>query len=169
MYGNLTVCLEHTSPIAIFYNTIDCKHSLQLKMQYLTVYDSINLFKLPMEKHILLIDDDPDELDIFMSALRDGGLDFKYNAVTNAGEAIRFLQRFVPDYIVLDYKMPKINGLECLVEIKNMQHISHIPVIMYSSLLDESIIETAMIIGAAGCIKKPFDMRALPSLLKPFL
>ncbi|MES2328843.1 MAG: response regulator [Bacteroidota bacterium] len=122
-----------------------------------------------MEKHILLIDDDPDELEIFIDALRAKGLELKCSAVYSAKEAFEFLNLMVPDYIVLDYQMPKINGLECLVDIKAAKQLAHIPVIMYSSTMEEDDIETAMILGAKGCIKKPFDMRTLASLLKPFL
>ncbi|MDB5211101.1 MAG: response regulator receiver protein [Sediminibacterium sp.] len=122
-----------------------------------------------MEKHILLIDDDPDELEIFVDALRTKGLEVKCSAALNAKEAFKFLERMVPDYILLDYKMPKINGLECLVDIKATKQLAHIPVIMYSSTMDEDDIETAMILGAKGFIKKPFDMRTLAILLKPFL
>ena len=121
-----------------------------------------------MEKHLLLIDDDPDELSMMMEALRDAGLHFKYNAA-QALEALQILQRLAPDYILLDYNMPKMNGLECLAEIKRLKSIAHVPVIMYSTSMDEGQIETAMILGASGHIKKPYDMRMLPSLLKPFL
>lgn len=122
-----------------------------------------------MKKHILLIDDDPDEIDIFIDAFREAGQDYKYDTVLNATEALKFLQKTTPDYIILDYKMPKINGLECLVEIKKMPALSNVPVVMYSSSLDEDIIETAKVLGVAGCVAKPFDMRMLPTLMKPYL
>lgn len=121
-----------------------------------------------MKKHLLLIDDDPDELDILMEALRDAGLNFKYNAL-QALEALNILQQQQPDYILLDYDMPKMNGLECLAAIRQMQQLAHVPVIMYSSSMDEEMLETAMMLGASGHIRKPFDMRTLPSLLNPFL
>ncbi|MES2372907.1 MAG: response regulator [Bacteroidota bacterium] len=122
-----------------------------------------------MEKHILLIDDDPDEIDIFLDALRSKGMDVKCSTVNSAEEAMKFLQRIMPDYIVLDYKMPKTDGIECLANIKALPHLSHIPVIMYSSTMNDEDIKTAMIVGAAGHIKKPFDMRTLALLLQPFL
>jgi CheY-like chemotaxis protein len=121
-----------------------------------------------MEKNLLLIDDDPDELAILMDVLQDSGLNFKYN-VAQAPEALKILQRLAPDYILLDYNMPKMNGLECLAEIKQIKQIAHVPVIMYSGAMDDEQVETAMALGAAGHIKKPYDMRMLPSLLNPFL
>lgn len=122
-----------------------------------------------MEKHLLLIDDDPDEFDIFMDALRAAGLNFRYSSALRVKEALEMLQRLIPDYIVLDYNMPKINGLECLAEIKSMQQLKHVPVVMYSASMDEEQVKMAMRLGAAGCIKKPYDMRMLASLLQPFL
>lgn len=121
-----------------------------------------------MEKHILLIDDDPDEIDIFIDALSDTGWAIRYSSASTAPGALKLLQRLVPDYIILDYNMPKINGLECLAQIKAMQHVLHVPVIMYSSAMDEDEVSTAKILGAVGYIKKPYDMRTLPSLLKPY-
>jgi CheY-like chemotaxis protein len=121
-----------------------------------------------MKKHILLIDDDPDEIDIFISAFRDAGCDYKYDSVPSATEGLKFLRETTPDCIVLDYKMPKVNGLECLVEIKKMPSLDGVPVILYSSSLDEDIIETAEILGVSGCVVKPFDMRTLPDAIKPY-
>lgn len=121
-----------------------------------------------MPKHILLIDDDPDEIDIFIDSLREAGMEYTYTAMPGPVEGLNFLQHHTPDYIILDYKMPKLNGLECLVKIKEQPATADIPVVLYSSSLDEDIIETAMIVGAAGCVVKPFDMRTLPSLLKPY-
>jgi CheY-like chemotaxis protein len=130
--------------------------------------DQANPKHVRMTKHILLIDDDPDEIDIFIGAFRDAGQDFKYDTVSSSVEALKFLRNTAPDYIILDYKMPKMNGLECLVEIKKMPALDGVPVVLYSSSLDEDIIETAQILGVAGCVVKPFDMRTLPSLLQPY-
>lgn len=120
-------------------------------------------------KHILLIDDDPDEIEIFVDAFREAGYHFRYDAVHNAAQGLQFLQHTTPDCIVLDYKMPRMNGLECLVEIKKMDELDKVPVVLYSSSLDEDIIETAKAIGVTGWVAKPFDMRTLPLLLKPYL
>lgn len=120
-------------------------------------------------KHILLIDDDPDEIDIFIDAFREAGYNHTYDSAPNAVQGLRFLQHTTPDCIVLDYKMPRMNGLECLVEIKKIPSLENVPVVLYSSSLDEDIIETARALGVSGWIRKPFDMRTLPSLMKQFL
>lgn len=122
-----------------------------------------------MTKHILLIDDDPDEFDIFIDALRGTYTELKVSGAPGITEALNFLAHTVPDCIVLDYNMPKINGIEGLVDIKRVPALSKIPVVMYSATMDEDIMTIAKELGAAGCVKKPYDMRKLPELLHPFI
>ncbi len=122
-----------------------------------------------MTKHILLIDDDPDEIDIVVDAMRGTYTELKIIAARGIAEALEILKNTLPDCIMLDYNMPKVNGIEGLVDIKKIPGLSAVPVIMYSATMDEDIMSIAKELGAAGCVKKPYDMRKLPDLLQPFL
>ena len=122
-----------------------------------------------MAKHLLLIDDDPDELDIFIDALQGSEKELKFSAAKGIPEALELLKNTIPDCIILDYNMPKINGIEGLVDIKQLPGLQQIPVVMYSATMDEDLMKIAKELGAAGCVKKPYDMRKLPALLHPFL
>ena len=122
-----------------------------------------------METHILLIDDDMDEPEILINALRDANIQFKCTWAAGPDQGFRELEKIHPDLILLDFNMPKINGLEMLRMLKQSAALQHIPVVMYSATMDKGLIEKAMSSGATGCIKKPYDMQELPSLLRPFL
>jgi CheY-like chemotaxis protein len=122
-----------------------------------------------MEKHILLIDDDADEPEIFISALREAKILFRCTWANGADEGLMHLQTIIPDLIVLDFNMPKINGLELLRTLKNSAALAMIPVIMYSATMDKELAAKAMQTGAMACIRKPYNMQELPVLLKPFL
>src|SRR5215212_2357558 len=92
-----------------------------------------------MKKHILLIDDDEDEIEIFTDALEKLPVSFNCTCASNADEAIRMLGKVSPDFIFIDYNMPKVNGLKCLEKIKKTKTARDIPVILYSNYIDEEV------------------------------
>jgi CheY-like chemotaxis protein len=84
-----------------------------------------------------LVDDDVDDLEIFTLAVED--LRINVNCVTAADgidalEKLRNDEAFVPDFIFLDLNMPRMNGKQCLLEIKKIERLSSTPVIIYSNL-----------------------------------
>lgn len=87
----------------------------------------------------------------------------------DCGEALKKLAQdtsFIPDYIFLDLNMPKMNGKQCLKEIKKQAHLKHIPVIMYTTSLNQRDIAETKEIGASTYIIKPSNISELASVLK---
>jgi CheY-like chemotaxis protein len=83
-----------------------------------------------------LIDDDPDDHDIFKMALN--GISDRLQCVTAAdgADGIEKLERneeFTPDYIFLDLNMPRVDGRACLKEIRKIERLTKVPVIIYST------------------------------------
>jgi CheY-like chemotaxis protein len=119
----------------------------------------------------LLIDDDLDDQEIFTLALERVNNELTCIHATSGMEAIQRLNDEalpVPDYIFLDLNMPKMNGKECLKEIKTFQHLNHIPVVIYStSSLKHDVSETKSL-GACDFITKPFSMNELIEVLDNF-
>jgi CheY-like chemotaxis protein len=66
-----------------------------------------------MDRCILLIDDDPDELDIFSEALAEIEKSIVCIQARSARASMNLLKSLLPDYIFLDINMPEINGLKC--------------------------------------------------------
>jgi CheY-like chemotaxis protein len=84
---------------------------------------------------ILMIDDDSDDAELFCSAVK--VISSSINCLTSKGseEALILLNQHpatLPDVIFLDINMPKIDGRQCLLEIRKNKQLEHIPVFMYS-------------------------------------
>jgi CheY-like chemotaxis protein len=122
-----------------------------------------------MKKHILLIDDDEDELDIFKEALVNIPYDCECSWVQNPEEAFTWLKTSRADYIFVDYNMPIKNGLDFLREIRGMDGFRSIPVILYSSFIDDQNYRAARSLGAFDCMRKPSEIPALTNQLKKIL
>src|SRR6188768_3557680 len=99
---------------------------------------------------ILIVDDDPEDIQLFAEALLE--IDESINCVEayNGLEALKVLKRnsFLPNYIFLDINMPLMNGRKCLEEIKSNPNYNHIPVIIYSTTTDVKQIEEFRKLGA---------------------
>lgn len=122
-----------------------------------------------MQKKILLIDDDIDELKIFTDAIKELPGEFTCEFVTDPQEALILLQNFLPDYIFVDFNIPKVNGLEFLSAVKKSKSLREIPVFLYSTSISNEISRMAELLGAAGSIEKTYSIAMLASELKVLL
>ena len=122
-----------------------------------------------MQKKILLIDDDIDELKIFTDAIKEVPGDFKCVFVNDTQEALNMLLSFIPDYIFVDFNIPKINGLDFLSAVKKTDTLKEVPVFLYSTSISKEMSKMAELLGAAGSIEKPFSIAMLASELKVLL
>lgn len=81
-------------------------------------------------------------------------------------EAVNKLESgFVPHYIFLDLNMPRMNGKQCLKEIKKMKHLENVPVFMYSTSSDTQIMKETKLMGAADYLVKPPSVTQLTEML----
>src|SRR5688572_16547895 len=88
------------------------------------------------QKKLLIIDDDIEDQEIFIEALREVDPAALCYAAISGEEAFTKLEKdmvMLPDLIFLDLNMPKQNGKQVLREIKNTRSLLSIPVIMYST------------------------------------
>jgi DNA-binding response OmpR family regulator len=115
-------------------------------------------------KRILAIDDDSDIRTIITIALEAQGFDV---AVCDSGlKAISAVQSFRPDLILLDIKMPDIDGPETL-KILNADHLSRtIPVILMTDKMEEHELKEMKKFGAIEAILKPFKAIDLGDILQ---
>ena len=112
------------------------------------------------KKTILLVDDDKTNLSVGKNALSDF-----YNVFTlNSGERLlKMLEKMIPDLILLDVKMPEMDGYETISRLKENPKSADIPVIFLTSLIDDVEEVKGLSMGAVDYITKPFST---PRLLK---
>lgn len=122
-----------------------------------------------MKKMILLIDDDEDEFELFIEALHQADFNCDCIFAKTAEQALNFLRYTFPDFIFLDYNMPKTNGLKCLTKIKQLTNLKDIQVILYSTGINDELSKTAISLGASLCIKKPDQFHTLAKIFHQVL
>ncbi|RYG01634.1 MAG: response regulator [Chitinophagaceae bacterium] len=115
--------------------------------------------------HILLIDDDPDEWDIFNEALQEVCDKCKCTYADGALDGLNMLRYIRPDVIFLDINMSKVNGFECLQRIKQIDNFASVPVVIYSNGIMDETVRKANELGAIACIRKPTGIPDLAIVL----
>lgn len=116
---------------------------------------------------IALVDDDRNILTSVQMTLEAEG--FEVRAYADGDEALRELSQRPADLAVLDIKMPRLNGMELLQRLKQINGTMHMPVIFLTSK-DEEIDEImGLRMGADDYIKKPFSQRLLVERIRSLL
>jgi CheY-like chemotaxis protein len=121
-------------------------------------------------KICLLVDDDPDDQEVFLAALGDVSDSVLCLIAPNGDRALALLNNkdTIPDYIFLDLNMPRMDGFEFLTAIKKNALLSKIPVIVYSTTTVQSHIEKAKKLGATQFFTKTYKYEDLCKLLRKY-
>ena len=119
------------------------------------------------EVDILLVEDNPQDIELTIRALKKHNITNRLIVLEDGVEALDFVfcrgkyaQREIanhPKVILLDLKLPKVNGLEVLREIKMDERTRTIPIVMVTSSRQDPDIETAYEYGANSYVVKPVD------------
>ena len=121
--------------------------------------------------YILLIDDDEDDLEMFSSELEKKGVRVK--TFNSSAKALFYLtlisdNKDLPSLIIMDYNMPKKNGIEVLVLIKDNAETKDIPVVMYSTSMSDLLKTKLSKAGAMDCFSKPWNTKELTDQVEIF-
>jgi CheY-like chemotaxis protein len=115
--------------------------------------------------HILLVEDNEGDIILTMEALNEGTVSNRISIARDGEQAIQFLNKegvyseaTRPDLILLDINLPRIDGNEVLVYVKNNSQLKSIPVIMLSTSTSEKDIAESYRNGANSYISKPADL-----------
>jgi len=117
-------------------------------------------------KRILMVEDDPRDVELIMTALEEHNLANEVVVATNGEEALDYLyyrENFQlrpngnPVLVLLDLKMPKVNGLEVLRQIRNDDKLKMIPVVVLTSSREEKDWIESYKLGINGYVVKPVD------------
>lgn len=119
--------------------------------------------------NLLLADDDEDDCVFFKEALDELLLPVSLVTVNDGVQLMDFLYdksvENLPDILFLDLNMPRKNGFECLTEIKKIVSLQHLPIIIFSTSLDMTIVDTVYEKGALYYIRKPGDFSKLKKVI----
>jgi len=110
--------------------------------------------------NILLADDDADDTLFFKEALGELKLSTHLATVPNGEHLMHLLineTNQLPDVLFLDLNMPRKNGFECLLEIKESEKLKHFPVIVFSTSFEQEVVNTLYKNGAHYFIRKPSE------------
>jgi DNA-binding response OmpR family regulator len=117
-----------------------------------------------MPKKILVIDDEPQIIEICVDYLRSNG----YTAISALSglEGIEKARTEQPDLIVLDIMMPEMDGYEVT---KRIRKVNNVPIIMLTARVEETDMLIGLELGADDYITKPFSPRELIARIKTVL
>ena len=130
----------------------------------------------PFEQvEILLVEDNSLDAELTMRALKSGGLANRLLWVKDGQEALDFLFRqgqyapredSVPRLVLLDLKMPRVDGIEVLKAIKGDDKTRRIPVVVMTSSHEERDLAQSYDLGVNSYVVKPVDFNALTELAR---
>jgi len=128
------------------------------------------------ELDILLVEDNQDDMDLALHALRRGNLANNIFVVRDGEEALDFLfcrgayahRSFAlpPKLVLLDLKLPKISGIEVLKAIRQNEFTKLLPVVILTSSAQEEDVVNGYKLGANSYIRKPVDFKEFAKAIK---
>ena len=119
-------------------------------------------------KRILLAEDNPKDVELTMTALDEHNLANEVVVVNDGAEALDYLycrgkfklrNSSPPAVVLLDLKMPKVDGLEVLRTIKNDDHLKTIPVVVLTSSREEKDLVESYKLGVNAYVVKPVEFQ----------
>jgi CheY-like chemotaxis protein len=119
--------------------------------------------------NLLLADDDEDDCAFFKEALDELLLSVSLVTVNDGVQLMDFLSnnplKSLPDILFLDLNMPRKSGFECLSEIKRIDKLRHLSVIIFSTSLDINMVDLMYEKGATYYIQKPGEFSKLKKVI----
>ncbi|MHA2243658.1 MAG: response regulator [Candidatus Hodarchaeales archaeon] len=123
----------------------------------------------PKRKNIvLLVEDSPDHAFLIKRAISAAIQDLKIQWAKDGEEAVEFVIKrgLKPDLILLDIKMPRMNGFEVLRILKGNKETRYIPIVILSTSANEKDVSRAYTLGTNCYITKPVEIAEFQSKLK---
>jgi DNA-binding response OmpR family regulator len=120
-----------------------------------------------MRKKILVVEDDPDQLEVIRFTLKNAG--FAIGTATNGIDAVKKAQTVPPDLIMLDVMMPELDGFAVCETLRGNPATASIPILMLTGLCSHISRLVGYESGATDYVIKPFDAEQLVSRVEKLL
>jgi len=144
------------------------------RVKYLDMIEFMKKYRIPLpeeivarNKRILIVDDDIEFLEELRSALDGQGFDL--DCALNGFEAGRKVYKRKPDLILLDFKIPGLDGFQVCEVLHRDEDTSRIPIIAITSLNSEEDIQRIKKCGVRKYMGKPLDIEALKETIAKIL
>ena len=119
------------------------------------------------EKVILLVEDNPDDVELTLRAIRKNNITNDVQVARDGVEALDYLfgsgayagrdTSLMPTVVLLDLKLPKVDGLEVLRKLRADERTKLLPVVILTSSKEEQDVVTGYSLGANSYVRKPVD------------
>jgi CheY-like chemotaxis protein len=126
-------------------------------------------------RRILLVDDDPNDMELTVAALSEHGLNAQITEVADGVQAMDYLRRQGPyaaeppgrpAVILLDIKMPRLDGITVLQRVRADPNLWMIPIVMFTSSREERDLMRSYQLGANAFVVKPLEYAEFIRALK---
>ncbi len=125
-------------------------------------------------RRILIVDDSLKDVELIISALTENNLGNEIDVAEDGEEALDYFYKRgifshivkLPAVVLLDIKMPKMNGIEVLKHIRSKSRFKGVPVIMLTSSSEEKDLANCYKLGANSYVVKPVDVSKFMSAIK---
>lgn len=119
---------------------------------------------------ILLVEDDPNDEELVRMALSEQTVPNELNVVYDGREALDYLlgddKAYLPDLVLLDLQLPKINGHEVLATLRSNERTRHLPIVIFTSSKEEKDLIKGYEAGANAYVRKPIEYAEFSEALR---
>ena len=115
------------------------------------------------KKRLCLVEDNPDDEALSLRGVAAASTPCEVNVYRHGVEAIDGLlddNAPIPDLILLDYNLPGANALEVLKQVRSNGRTSKVPIVVFSSSVEDTTVCRCYREGASSCILKPMDFKS---------
>lgn len=120
-----------------------------------------------MQKRISIIEDEPFIIEALTFLLEGEG--FVVRSISDGAKALDFIQRTTPDLVILDIMLPNVSGMKILEDVRAIDHLIDLPVLMLTAKGQKKDRNAAEDAGASLFMTKPFSNTELIYSVKDML
>ncbi|HTD76117.1 MAG TPA: response regulator [Chloroflexota bacterium] len=115
----------------------------------------------PGARHVVVVEDDPRLRKMIVTYLNRAG--YEVQEAEDGAQGLAAMQTAIPDAVLLDLQMPRMNGVEFLAACRSDPRLATVPVVVYSGAPSDEV--TAEQLGARAYLMKPVDLDVLRAVM----